>query len=143
MQRLASLFRIKPKTVEIAENWFQKAGFWMVFLSRMTPFVRPFACFPAGISRMPVPRFFVAASAGSIIWCIALLSIGWNLGHRWRVAFYFMQRYTLPTVGGVVLLFALYVLVMYLVKRYLGRFGANAPTSDMLEHKQDSELLEV
>ena len=39
--RLAMIFRIDTQKIDTTERWFQKTGVWMVFLSRMTPYVRP------------------------------------------------------------------------------------------------------
>ncbi|GAC1463733.1 MAG: hypothetical protein PVSMB2_28970 [Ktedonobacteraceae bacterium] len=115
--RLATFFHVSEQKIPIMDSWFQKSGFWMVFFSRMTPFVRPFACFPAGISHMNIRKFLLAASAGSIIWCITLVSIGWTLGPRWKIALHFMQAYTFPTILVVALLLVLYSVGTYLVKR--------------------------
>ena len=115
--RLATFFHVNEQKIGIMDSWFQKSGFWMIFFSRMTPFVRPFACFPAGISHMNFRKFLLAVLAGSLIWCITLPSIGWILGPRWKTALYFMQTYTLPTIIGVVLLLILYVIVTNKVKR--------------------------
>ncbi len=115
--RLAAIFHVHRQKIHVMDHWFQKSGFWMIFFSRMTPFVRPFACFPAGISHMDRKKFLLAASAGSIIWCIALPTIGWTLGHRWKIALYFLQQYTLPTLLVVVGCIVLYVLGMRVVKR--------------------------
>jgi len=56
--RLASFFHVDTQKIEVMDGWFHKSGVWMVFFSRMTPFVRPFACFPAGFSRMIFTNFF-------------------------------------------------------------------------------------
>ncbi len=115
--RLATFFHVNEQKIGIMDRWFQESGFWMIFFSRMTPFVRPFACFPAGISHMNFRKFLLAALAGSLIWCVMLPSIGWILGPRWKIALHFMQTYTLPTIMGVVLLLILYVVVTNRVKR--------------------------
>ncbi len=115
--RLAAFFHVNEQKILIMDSWFQKSGFWMVFFSRMTPFVRPFACFPAGIAHMNFRRFLLAASAGSLIWCIALPSIGWMLGPRWKIALHFMQAYTVPTILVVALLVILYVVLRSRIKR--------------------------
>lgn len=141
--RIASFFHIEEQKVQLAEQWFQKSGFWMVFLSRMMPYVRPFACFPAGIAHMPFPRFFVAALSGSIIWCIALLSIGWSLGRRWMLALHLIERYTLPVIGGLLLLLVTYVVVMRLVKRRLDKFATSVADTKACNEQHDDELLEV
>lgn len=143
MLRLATFFHIDQQKIVVSEQWFQKSGVWMVFLSRMIPFVRPFACFPAGITRMPFPRFFVAALSGSTIWCIALLSIGWSLGRRWRLALYAIQSYTLPTLCVLVLIVVLYALMIYAIKRYMNKFASSPSTTKTSEKQQSGELLEV
>jgi membrane protein DedA with SNARE-associated domain len=112
-------FHIDPKQVEVAERWFQRSGVWMVFASRIVPYVRPFSCFPAGIARTPFPRFFASASLGSVIWCSAILYVGWSLGNRWGLALAVIRDYAVPCAGGVILLLVIYCLVMYHVKKTL------------------------
>jgi membrane protein DedA with SNARE-associated domain len=131
--RVARLVRVDVQKVDMIEHWFQKSGIWMVFLSRMTPYVRPFACFPAGITRMNFVQFFVSALCGSIIWCSVLLSIGWSLGRRWGLALHLMQHYTLPVLGVVVLLIALYVFAMYTIKSRL-RTQFSSTTDEVRDH---------
>ncbi len=114
--RLASFFRINTKKVDMLESWFQKSGVWMVFLSRIIPYIRPFTCFPAGISRMPFARFFTVAFVGSIIWCIGMLQIGVALGRRWKLALHLMQDYTIPTICLLILAAMLYFAVKYALK---------------------------
>lgn len=127
--RLAAIFHVHRQKIHVMDHWFQQSGFWMIFLSRMTPFVRPFACFPAGIAHMDRKKFLLAASAGSIIWCIALPTIGWTLGRRWKIALYFLQQYTLPTLLVVAALIVLYVLAMRRVKHTVNARLHSSPTS--------------
>lgn len=112
----------------------------MVFVSRMTPYVRPFACFPAGIAYMPFARFFAAALAGSFLWCVAFLYLGWSLGRRWPLALHLIQSYTLPTVGGVLLLIASYIVLTSLLKRRLKKY---APDIDVQNEHKECELAEI
>lgn len=122
--RLTNVFHIEPRKVEIVERWFQQSGLWMIFLSRMTPYVRPFACFPAGMARMPFTKFLTAATSGSILWCCALLAIGWSLGKRWQLALHIFQHYPLPSLGVLLLLLAFYAWMIYLIKRSLAKFSS-------------------
>ena len=129
MLRLAAFFHVNRQNIRVMDNWFHRSGFWMVFLSRMTPFIRPFASFPAGIAHMNFKRFLFAASAGSLLWCIALPSIGWTLGPHWRIALNFMQTYTVPTILIVVLLLVLYGVIKHKVKHAIDVRYHSAPTS--------------
>jgi membrane protein DedA with SNARE-associated domain len=117
--RLALLFRVDTEKITVVERWFQHSGAWMIFFSRMLPYVRPFACFPAGIAQMNFLRFFCSAFAGSFIWCISMLLVGWNLGRRWELAVAAIQQYTLPALALIVLLLLLYIFCVRQVKRYL------------------------
>ncbi len=116
----------------------------MIFLSRVTPYIRPFACFPAGMTRMPFRRFFVAASGGSILWCIAILSIGWTLGRHWRMAYNFMQTYTLLTLGVLALVIAAFFLVKFAIRRRLrNQTQATSAATSGVEGQDSRDLLEV
>ncbi len=136
--RLARLLRVDERKVLLAERGFLKAGGRMIFISRMVPYIRPFACFPAGISAMPFPRFLFAAFSGSLIWCVTMLVVGWELGPRWEIALQLIQTYTLPALGALLLLAVVYVFVQRKINRYvkmrLGE-GEEAPVRE--------ELLEV
>ena len=142
--RLAGIFRVSEQKVDMAERWFQRTGVWMIFLARIIPYIRPFGCFPAGISRMPFVRFFLAALAGSTLWCIGMLYLGWLLGSRWMIAFDLIKHYTLPAIGALILLIGLYFLINYVVKRYLLSRLRLVPDSLNNEDEHDSSnLLEV
>lgn len=136
--RLAHLLRIDEQKVLFAERWFQRAGGRMIFLSRILPYVRPFACFPAGIYRMPFLRFLAAAMSGSLIWCVAMLVIGWELGPRWKLALHLVQTYTLPTLCALLLLLVIYFFARrafnaYLQKRLEAVADKPVCEQDMLE----------
>jgi membrane protein DedA with SNARE-associated domain len=142
--RLASLFHIDAQKVDMTERWFQKKGVWMVFFSRMTPYVRPFGCFPAGISRMPFGRFFIAALAGSTIWCVVILNIGLALGRRWPLAIHLIRHYTVPTLCTLALLIALYLLITSAVKRNLRTHaGSDSGSENGVDKQNNHDLLEV
>jgi membrane protein DedA with SNARE-associated domain len=129
--RLASLFHVDTEKIAIVERWFQHSGAWMIFFSRMLPYARPFACFPAGIAQMNFLRFFCAAFAGSTIWCISMLVVGWNLGKRWELAVAAIQQYTLPVLGLIILLLVLYIFFARQVKRYLqARFQRSSDSNE-------------
>ncbi len=115
--RIAAILHIDAQKVVAAERWYERSGPWMIFLSRMTPYIRPFACFPAGITGMNFFRFLGAAATGSFLWCLALLSLGWWLGQRWRVALHLMQQYTLPAIALLVILIVAYFVGRRVLKR--------------------------
>jgi membrane protein DedA with SNARE-associated domain len=137
--RLARLLRIDAQKVLLAERWFQKAGGRMVFVSRIVPYIRPFSCFPAGISGMPLLRFLLAACSGSVIWCVTFLIVGWELGPRWKIALHLVHDYTLPAVGTLIALAVVY----FFAQRRFARFVKKRLQVEEEETAQDHDLLEV
>ena len=137
--RLARLLHIDERKVLFAERWFQRAGGRMIFLSRILPYIRPFACFPAGIYVMPFWRFLAAVASGSLIWCVTILTIGWVLGPRWKLALHLFQAYTLPTVGALLVL----LIVILCVKRIINTYLQRQLSRRLEEVSQERDLLGV
>jgi membrane protein DedA with SNARE-associated domain len=93
---------------------------------------------------MPFARFFIAALAGSTIWCTSMLYLGWVLGSRWTVAFDFIKHYTIPAIGALILLIGLYFLIKYLVKRHLlSRFRPVSASLNSEDEGSNEDLVEV
>ncbi|HEY4384268.1 MAG TPA: DedA family protein, partial [Ktedonobacteraceae bacterium] len=144
LQRVALWFHLNPQHIDIAERWFQRSGVWMVFASRIIPYIRPFSGFPAGITRTPFLRFFISATLGSLVWCSAILYVGWSLGKRWDQALTIIQAYTLPTVFALVLLLVLYCIITYRVKKILNnRLLVYVEEDENAKHVSDRDLLQI
>jgi len=117
MLRLALLFHLKRHKIRLFERWFQRYGIWMIFASRIMPYIRPFACFLAGLSRISFFRFLVSVTIGSTIWCTSMLALGWFLGRRWELALPLIQRYMMPALCIVALLLGLYCFTTRALRR--------------------------
>jgi membrane protein DedA with SNARE-associated domain len=117
--RFALLFHLDRHKVHMFEHWFQKYGIWMVFASRIIPYIRPFTCFPAGFSHTNFTRFFISVTLGSLLWCTTMLYLGWSLGRRWALALHLIQSCTLPLLVVLALLAVLYWITMRLLKRQI------------------------
>lgn len=70
--------------VERAEDWFGRQGGRAVFLGRLVPLVRSLISIPAGVARMPLPRFVAYTAAGSGIWNTIFVLLGYSLGNQWH-----------------------------------------------------------
>jgi membrane protein DedA with SNARE-associated domain len=140
--RLSLLLHIDRHRIQAAENWFQKSGAWMIFLSRMLPYVRPFACFPAGISQMNFTRFLLAALAGSTVWCLAILAVGWSLGRRWGLAVHLIRQYTLPAIGVIILLLAIAIAATCITRKGFGSHSQPPANADETA-KESHDLMHV
>jgi membrane protein DedA with SNARE-associated domain len=51
---------------------------------RMLPGIRAFISMPAGVERMPLPKFVLLTTLGSLMWNATLLITGYLLGENWQ-----------------------------------------------------------
>lgn len=113
VEKFAGLFRIKLDYIERIENQCRKWGTGIVFVGRMIPGVRTLISIPAGLVRIPFPKFFLATFAGAYIWCTVLIGAGYVLGHEWKLMSGIIQAH-FPLVLAVGFLLT----VAYLVYHY-------------------------
>jgi membrane protein DedA with SNARE-associated domain len=89
--------------VERAFDWFGRHGRSAVLVGRLVPVVRSFVSVPAGVVRMPWPRFLLYTALGSGLWNALLIGGGMLLGTQYEL----VERYTgvldWALVGAVVL----------------------------------------
>jgi membrane protein DedA with SNARE-associated domain len=78
------LFHVSPARLAQTERWFERYGSATVFFSRMLPLVRTFVSVPAGVARMPLGRFSLFTTLGSIPWVLALALLGKGVGQNWE-----------------------------------------------------------
>ena len=66
-----------------AERFLVGRGAWALPVARMLPFVRAFASIVAGFVDVPPVRFGVLSLIGTLVYVVALSSIGYSLGGEW------------------------------------------------------------
>ena len=71
------------KDVDRGERIFHKHGGKIVLLGRCVPVVRSVVSIPAGIARMPLPRFLLLTAIGSGVWNALFIGLGWVLGEHY------------------------------------------------------------
>jgi len=119
LERRGHLLHVTPEKLARADSWFDRFGDAAVLLGRITPILRSFISYPAGIVRTPLGRFTVLTFIGSLIWCLVFAGIGWAVGASWK-GFHHSFRYVDYLVVALVLLGVAY-LVVRLVRGYSRR----------------------
>jgi membrane protein DedA with SNARE-associated domain len=76
-------FVTSQKDLDRGERIFCRHGGKMVLLGRCVPLIRSVVSIPAGIERMPLPRFLVLTTIGSGVWNAIFIGLGWMLGDHW------------------------------------------------------------
>ena len=74
--RRGRLLTLSPSDVDTAQAWFDRRGGMAVLIGRMIPAVRTLISVPAGIARMPLPRFLAFTLVGSALWTGVLTLAG-------------------------------------------------------------------
>lgn len=109
---------LSPKDIDRAETWFARHGTWVVFLGRLVPGVRSLISIPAGVHRMPLTRFLVATTAGSLAWTTGLAWLGYRLGEDFAQIGQYVGTISKVVLGAML---AVYV---WRVLRFDARHGA-------------------
>ncbi len=71
---------VKRKHLEQTHLFYKRYGGMTLVLARFIPFVRTFAPFMAGMSRMPHSRFVSYNVTGGLVWVLLLVYLGFFLG---------------------------------------------------------------
>ena len=129
--RFGRYIRLDEQRLDGIERWFERAGPVAIGVSRITPFVRTVASFPAGMLRLSLRTFLIASTIGSLIWCAVMVSLGVVLGANYTVALKLIQRYTIPAVVVLIVLLAVYFWLhnklSHVGEGPVGRHGVSTP----------------
>lgn len=89
LTRLRALVARMPllhvEDVDRTVAWFGRHGGKAVFFGRMLPIFRSLISIPAGVTRMPLWRFGLLTTAGSLIWNAVFVLSGYFLGEQWHI----------------------------------------------------------
>ena len=72
--------RVDDARLARVEAWFAAHGDKAVFFGRLVPVMREMISVPAGILRMPVPKFLLFTFAGSCVWSTGVILAGYYFG---------------------------------------------------------------
>ncbi|MFD6396028.1 DedA family protein [Nocardia sp. NPDC060249] len=76
---------VRLSDLDRTEDWFVRHGDKAVFFGRMIPIFRSLISIPAGVERMPLARFTLLTTAGSLLWNAVFVFAGYVLGENWHV----------------------------------------------------------
>ena len=76
---------ISSKDFNKSKLWFDKYGVSLVFWGRLIPGIRTLISVPAGVELMPLRKFLVWTTLGSLIWVILLSLSGYIFGENYRL----------------------------------------------------------
>ncbi len=86
-----------------SEVWFGKWGAPSVLIGRIIPVIRTVISLPAGVARMPRPRFIALTAIGCAVWVTLLTLLGRAAGSNWHHVAKIFHALQWPIIAVVVL----------------------------------------
>lgn len=111
--KIGKILRLKAKDIDYADKWFDTKGNKTVFFCRFIPIVRSLISIPAGMSEMPIPKFLVYTTLGSLIWNSVLVVIGNKVGENWTDILGIMDRYSHVVLILLIIIFIAFVVYWF------------------------------
>jgi membrane protein DedA with SNARE-associated domain len=107
---------LTPRTLQLAEGYFQRYGEWTVFFARFIAGLRVVGALAAGTAGMHWRKFLFANAAGALAWATTMSLLGYFFGQSLELLHKWMGR------GGLILLGCVIVLVgfPFLLRRLRG-----------------------
>ena len=119
IDRFAKMFRIDLRLIERVEEQVHKWGAGIVMFGRVLPGIRTLVSIPAGIVKIPFPKFFIATFIGAYVWCTLLIGAGYLLGVEWMLISDYIKTH-LPLMFGLGFL----AMAFYLIYHYRSHIPA-------------------
>ena len=111
--KVGKVLRLKAEDIEKADYWFDTKGHITVFFCRFIPIVRSLISILAGMSEMPMKKFIVYTTLGTLIWNTVLVTLGSLMGKNWEKIVLFMNDYSHIVLIILVILFIAAIIYFY------------------------------
>jgi len=95
---------ITEQRLDLTQEWFRRYGGRAVFICRLITGLRAIVSIPAGLARMSYPRFLLYTLAGSGLWVVTAVLIGYFVGEEWQRILHFLRRANELVLLGVILI---------------------------------------
>lgn len=82
LRRYGKYVLLSEAALARSERFFAQHGEFSTFVGRLFPVVRHLISIPAGLHRMPLPKFIGYTALGAGVWCTILTAIGYALGRN-------------------------------------------------------------
>ena len=82
LRRFGKYVFLSEAALARSERFFARHGEFSTFVGRLFPVVRHLISIPAGLHRMPLPKFIGYTALGAFVWCTILTAIGYALGRN-------------------------------------------------------------
>ena len=127
-KRLSNFLDTRGKFIGITSNdlikskrWFDKYGVSLVFWGRLVPGIRTLISVPAGMEMMPLRKFLIWTSLGSLIWVALLAYAGFVFGENYQIIETYLDqiKYIIKPILILIFVYFLVKFFMRLLKKHI------------------------
>ena len=98
-----------------SKKWFEKYGVSLVFWGRLVPGIRTLISVPAGIELMPLKKFLIWTTFGSLIWVALLTYAGYVFGENYTIIETYLVQIKY-VIKPILILIILYFLIKFIFR---------------------------
>ena len=100
-----------------SKKWFDKYGVSLVFWGRLVPGIRTLISVPAGMELMPLRKFLIWTTLGSLIWVVLLSYAGYLFGENYQIIEKYLDQIKY-VVKPILIFIFIYFLIKFILKIY-------------------------
>ena len=112
VEKFGRYFLLNKEHLASTERFFNKFGAKTIFISRFIPIVRHLISLPAGMAKMPLPKFVVYTIIGAGLWNTFLTWLGYCFGGKWEIIRQYSEK-----IDVVTLIVFVAVIIWWFLKR--------------------------
>jgi len=120
LDKKGKYFGISSDDLDKSKRWFEKYGVSLVFWGRLVPGIRTLISVPAGIELMPLRKFLIWTSFGSLIWVALLTYAGYLFGENYSIIETYLDQIKY-IVKPILILIFLYFFIRILIRFFKNR----------------------
>ena len=106
---------ISSNDLSKSKRWFDKYGVSLVFWGRLVPGIRTLISVPAGIELMPLRKFLIWTTFGSLIWVVLLTYAGYLFGENYLIIESYLDQIKF-VIKPILILIFLYFFIKILIR---------------------------
>jgi membrane protein DedA with SNARE-associated domain len=104
IQKYGKYVFLTPKKINLTKMWFDKYGYFLIFIAFFIPGVRHFTGYFAGIINLPFRRFAMTIYSGALFWVSFFLIGGYWLGENLEEIFQILGQHIWKILFGIIII---------------------------------------
>ncbi|MEH6976099.1 DedA family protein, partial [Bacillus pseudomycoides] len=104
VQKYGKYVFLTQRKIDLTRMWFDKYGYFLIFIGFFIPGVRHFTGYFAGIINLPFRRFAITIYSGALFWVSFFLIGGYWLGGNLHDIFGVLGQHTGKIIFGVIVI---------------------------------------